>query len=423
MQDLKNHASPLNVDSAWRDLERKMQPRKKRRIIVFWFLMAGLAGAVWVTSQLATSGPLYTIAGTKEIKGNDHLPSAQTQSDTWNYQEETTGIKDKKGPVQNSRSAINAHVKARVRDVATVTEAAMIIKEDEEEVNSNLVAIQEEKEGLNFTIREELKDGATLLPLPTLLPGCEESEELTMPVVLFWTQPQKQGAVWWLIVQGGSGIQHFSYKDAIGETGLVDRVKAIEKPGSVYLGRLGLGRDIGKRYFVGMGLSGFFASEEHTGIVVDTVVGFRENVLISSYKDHDGNLIEAYGNVMTTTVRQTTKKRYPGLSSISLYLGLGKKWLVGKSLIQLEIAYQQRLLAGMWASGLNVDQSELDFAQQYRLKSSSWMADINYSIPVYRNVWMRAGCLFNQTALVAPASYTRHNTSLSAQLGFAWTLK
>ena len=35
-------------------------------------------------------------------------------------------------------------------------------------------------------------------------------------------------------------------------------------------------------------------------------------------------LLKEYGNVMTTTVRQTTKKRYPGISSLSVYLGLGK---------------------------------------------------------------------------------------------------
>ena len=50
------------------------------------------------------------------------------------------------------------------------------------------------------------------------------------------------------------------------------------------------------------------------------------------------------------------------------------------------------------------------------------MVDLNYSMPVYRNVWMRAGCLFNQTTLVSPAAYTRYNASLTAQLGLAWAL-
>lgn len=419
MQDLKNHTSPLDVDAAWRELERKMQPKKERRIIVFWFLIAGMAGAVLVGSLLTTSRPLYTVATTKEIKVNDKAARKQGQPETWNHKEETIGRKYSKGPAQSSRLENDARVKARVGgNVATVTDAEMMVKE-EKAVNSNLVKSQEAEEGRNFAERNELM----VEPLPTKLPGCKESDVLTMPGILFWTQPQKRDALMWLTAQGGSGVQYFSYKDGLGEAGLVERVKAIEKPGSIYQGRLGLGRDIGKRYFVSMGLSGLFASEEHTGRVVDTVVGFKENVLISSYKDHDGSVIEEYGNVKTTTVRQTTKKRYPGLSSLSLYLGLGKKWLVGKSLIQLEIAYQQRLLASLWGSGLNADQAEHDFAQQYRLKSSSWMADLNYSIPVYRNVWMQAGCLFNQTTLVVPASYTRHNVSLSPQLGLAWTLK
>lgn len=421
MQDLRHHKSPLDVDAAWRELERKMQPKKKRRIIIFWFLMAGLAGSVLVTAMLATSGPFYTIAGAKSVKGNDKSANTHPQPNTWAYKEEIIGIKGKEEQVPTYQPASNVQVRARVGDIATETDPVVMVKE-EEEMKGSFVANQEEKEGLAFRERNEFMGRTMLFPLPTLLSGCEEREAESMPAIRFWTQPQNEETVWWLMAQGGSGVQYFNYKDVLGETGRVDRVKAIENPGSIYQGRLGLGREIGKRFFMSAGFTGLFASEQHTGIVVDTVVGFKENVLVSSYKDHEGSVIEEYGVVKTTTIRQTTKKRYPGVGSISLFLGLGKRWPVGKSLISLEAAYQQRIWAGMVGSGLDAQQKEVDFTGLYRLQSSSWLVDLSCSIPVYKSIRVQAGCLFNQTVMAVPAAYTRYNTAFSGQLGLTWTL-
>ena len=421
MVDLRNHKSSLNVDVAWRELELKMQQKRKRRIILFWFLLVGLAGYVLVTAKLTTTRPLHTIAGTKGINGNDKVAYYTPQRKVLTDTKAILGTAGYELQMQTNRVASGAQLSVGEREVFTLTAPVAMVIEEENSIRSAVT--KEEMEDVAFMERDEFIGSTMLLPLPTLLPGCKENEAEEMPLVMVGTKTQNTEAVWWLMVQGGSGVQYFNYSGALGEAGLIDRVKAIEKPGIIYQGRLGLGRDIGKRYFVSAGLSGLSSSEEHTGILVDTVVGFKENVLISSYRDHDGSLIEEYGNVMTTTVRKTTKMRYPGFSTISLFLGLGKKWLVGKSLIQLEVAYQQRLLAGMRVSGINANQIELDFAQLYKLKSSSWIADLNYSLPVYRNVWMRAGCMLNQSTLVAPAFYTRHNTSLSAQLGLAWTLK
>ena len=49
MQELRNHASTLDVDMAWHELSQKMH-QKRRRIVLFWFVMAGLAGSVLVTT-------------------------------------------------------------------------------------------------------------------------------------------------------------------------------------------------------------------------------------------------------------------------------------------------------------------------------------------------------------------------------------
>ena len=420
MQELRNHASPLDVDMAWHELSQKMQQKKKRRIVLFWFVMAGLAGSVLVTTLLTTTKPLDAFTGTNGINDNGQVEYSMPYHKTLTEIKERPGLAENEVQQQTNWVARGKKMNLGEREVATITAPETMAIE--EEMSIKPAAIPAETEVTVYVERDEFKGGTKLLPLLTLVPGCMENEAEQMPLVLVYTQPQNAKTAWWLVAQGGSGVQYFNYRDVRGEAGIIDRVKDIEKPGSVYQGRLGIGHDIGKRYYLSAGLSGLFATEEHTGFVVDTVVGFKENVLISSYKNHDGNVIEEYGNVMTTTVRQTTKKRYPGVSSRSVYLGLGKKWLLGKGMIQLEAAYQQRLFTSMWAEGINSKQEEVDFTQQYKQKSSSWMVDLNYSMPVYRNVWMRAGCLFNQTTLVSPAAYTRYNASLTAQLGLAWAL-
>ena len=65
---------------------------------------------------------------------------------------------------------------------------------------------------------------------------------------------------------GGSGVQYFNYRDVRGEAGIIDRVKDIEKPGSVYQGRLGIGHDIGKRYYFSAGLSGLLLQKNIQGL-------------------------------------------------------------------------------------------------------------------------------------------------------------
>ncbi len=421
MQELRNHSSTLDVDMAWRELSQKMHQKKKRRIVLFWFVMAGLAGSVLLTTILTTSKPLDTIAGTKGINDNGQVQFSMPQRKTLTEIKERPGLADNEVQQQTNWVERGRQMSVGEVEVATVTTPVVSVIGEEKRIKP--AATPGETETTVYVEQDEFKGGTKLLPLPTLVPGWMENEAEQMPLVLVYTQPQNAKTAWWLVAQGGSGVQYFNYRDVRGEAGIIDRVKDIEKPGSVYQGRLGIGHDIGKRYYFSAGLSGLFATEEHTGFVVDTVVGFKENVLISSYKNHEGSVIEEYGDVMTTTVRQTTKKRYPGISSVSVYLGLGKKWHLGKGMIQLEAAYQQRLFTSMWAEGINTKQEEIDFTQQYRLKSSSWMVDFNYSIPVYQNVWMRAGCLFNQTTLVSPAAYTRYNTSLTAQLGMACALK
>lgn len=421
MQELRNHSSTLDVDMAWRELSQKMHQKKKRRIVLFWFVMAGLTGSVLVTILLTTTKPLSTIAGSRGINGNDKVEFSTPQRKTFTEIKKMPDSAGNEVHMQTNWVERGRQMSVGEVEVATVTTPeAMVI---EEEMSIKSAATMVETEDNDYVEHDEFKGGTILLPLPTLVPGWMENEAEQMPLVLVYTQPQNAKTAWWLVAQGGSGVQYFNYRDVRGEAGIIDRVKDIEKPGSIYQGRLGIVRDIGKRYYLSAGLSGLFATEEHTGFAVDTMVAFKENVLISSYKNHEGSVIEEYGDVMTTTVRQTTKKRYPGISSVSVYLGLGKKWLLGKGMIQLEAAYQHRLFSSMWAEGINTKQEEIDFTQQYRLKSSSWMVDFNYSIPVYQNVWMRAGCLFNQTTLVSPAAYIRYNTSLTAQLGLACALK
>ena len=221
---------------------------------------------------LTTTKPLDAFASTNGINDNGQVEYSMP------YHKTLTEIK--RGQVWQKTKCNNRPIKVErgkkmnlgEREVATIT--ALKHWQSKKKWASNRQQSRPKRKLLFMWNEMNSREGQTFAPAHVGA-GCMENEAEQMPLVLVYTQPQNAKTAWWLVAQGGSGVQYFNYRDVRG-LGLLIGSKTLRNPAAFIRGRLRIGHDIGKRYYLSVALSGLFATEEHTGFVVDTVVGFKE---------------------------------------------------------------------------------------------------------------------------------------------------
>ncbi|MBK7008247.1 MAG: hypothetical protein IPH36_06270 [Saprospiraceae bacterium] len=432
MTELRKHESPLNFDLEWDGIVQRMEQKRKRRIMPFWIVLAG------ITVCSVGAGFYYfdqAVDGKGEKAEEILLPQ---NSKVGEVEQATAGFENMKSGLLNSES--KARILTPRRELAAVKSSSVMgslnaagVKEMEvHQENEAVNAIEATAQEQAFEASKEKNEAETIngnnthlfiLPIKNMAAGRLYGPEIIMTLPIESTSIQPAQKRMWIFVQGGAGIQDFGYHQTAGETKLTEVLGQIEQPSPALLGRIGLGRELGHRYFVQLGLSGSKTYEQHSGSRMDTVKTIQENVLISSYRDHEGSLVEEYGNVESTVIKRTQMTRNPTLNQLGLYLGIGRYYALGKGLVRLEAGYTHKIWGKLDGKAIDEHQREVNMSQRYRLGSSNWSAGLGYSHALWQKLWLDLGCEYNRSSLLAPVGYSRVSQVLSGQVGLRWMLR
>lgn len=432
MTELRKHESPLNFDLEWDGIVQRMEQKRKRRIMPFWIVLTGIT-----ICSVGAGFHFFGQAADEKGEKAEKILLPQNSKDG-EVEQASAGFENIKSGLLNSESkpriltprrylaAVNSKptkgmlnsAKGETIEVHPENEAVNAIEAPAQEQ-----VIEASKEKNEAVATSGNNAHLLVLPIKTMASGRLYGPEIAMTLTIESNNKKPAQKRMWIFAQGGAGIQDFNYHQNAGETKLTDVLGQIERPSPALLGRIGLGRELGHRYFVQLGLSGSKTYEQHNGTRMDTVKSIKENVLISSYRDHEGSLIEEYGNVESTVIKRTQMTRNPALNQLGLYLGMGRYYQLGKGLVRIEAGYTHKIWGKLDGKAIDEHQREVNMSQRYSLGSSSWSAGLGYSHALWQKLWLDLGCEYNRSSLLSPIGYKRESQVLSGQLGLRWVLK
>jgi hypothetical protein len=445
MDQLKTHASPIDLFSEWGSLEKRMN-QKKRRKFLFWFLPMTLASAglfVWLyldhsdtkvspkkdiiivhskteTTKKEVDLPLKT---RKEITNQKPLPSvpptianhvsdlpsltylpdnAETEKPTLMYDTDDFSGKEKEElGIQKTQHIQGAHI--------SVSE--VIVAANEHEVTTEF-SYQPE------ITKNPLWESPTIADIKfAVITQLSDQISIKNPII-----PLKKELPFFLDVRMLAGQSVYQYQNIFGEDNriLTMRQKA-ERPLETYGANLLFGKELGKSFYITAGVTFLKSNERWSSSKSDTTTIFLENQVTGVYTNHEGVVTETTGNKTALQISQLHQTRYNHLTMIAPTITIGKNFTIYKTLWSLEgilvFPVYSRFFGEVWDD----HQKMTDIKNVYEVKNAvSYGGHLSYVFPVSGRLNIYGGYQYQFSRIHSFSGYFRNQHFHSLGLGMKY---
>jgi hypothetical protein len=444
MQELHNYSSPIDLPSEWDALDRRLNRRKRRKILVwFWPLILGLVALGYQYGSDTNSNDIQNIdhqKGNNETYNHDIVSSVRYEneaenkvyspakepsikSNTVHEAIDKTHIKSKKlssanNPNQRYNQQINQQIEstnAKYDDIKKDISLAklmpdQVVSEDKvytvlkpKEVEQDLKYIVS-IDSLQTKVWDQIKshDGQqTISPSDYVIPVLRKSKPFFLDFRCLVGKP----------------MYDFSAEKLDIENIVTERSKN-EKSLESLSGHLSFGKELGYQFYTSVGFSYQRIHDRWQSARLDTQAISIENQVLEAYTNHQGNASQVLGTkegraiIKTTQTRFNTTEIFSGTWAIGRYFNIKKmRWnLEAHIYIPFDILYRGQA-ADPYGNLVALDQiyeSRTDI--QYGMHTS-------YLYPVSGNLAIYGGYDYHFSKLKSPLGFQRAQHLHSLSLG------
>jgi hypothetical protein len=442
IEQLQTYSSPIDLPLAWDALDRRMNRKKRRKILVwFWPLFLGLMATgyhymsdthskdiqdvdVQKGVNLAHQNVIASsVPYLKEVGNKEHSPATEPSKISHALNEAThqTHTKTKISSSSNKQNQrynqpINQRIESRnaknnglKKDITTaVLKPDHIVNEDKVHAALNPNEVE-----------QDLKDIVTVDALQTkaLHQIMSHVDQITISPAEYAIPVLHKSKPFFLDFRCMVGKPMYDFN---AETVDMENIVAVrnknEKSLESFSGHLSFGKEIGYQFYTSVGLSYQRIHDQWQSVRLDTQAISIENQVLEAYTNHQGNASQVLGTkegraiIKTTQTRFNTTEIFSGSWAIGRYFNISKmRWNVEAHIyVPFEIKYRGQV-ADQYGNLVALDQiyeSKADI--QYGIHTS-------YLYPVSGNLAIYGGFDYNFSKLKSHLGYfrTQHLHSLS----------
>lgn len=445
MDQLKTHASPIDLFSEWESLEKRMN-QKKRRKFLFWFLPVTLASVglfVWLyldhsdasvspkkdiivahsatettkkevdlpsksNSEITNQKPFPSVPPTKtnhlsDLPSLTYLPDiAETEKPTLIYDtSDFSGKEREESEIQKTQHIQGAHI--------SVSEVIMVA--NEHEVTTEF-SYQPEITKKPFWESPEIPDTKF-----AVITGLSDQISIKNPII-----PLKKGLPFFLDVRMLAGQSVYQYQNISGEDNriLTMRQKA-ERPLETYGANLLFGKELGKSFYLSAGVTFLRSNERWSSSKSDTTTIFLENQVTGVYTNHEGVVTETTGNKTALQISQLHQTRYNHSMMIAPTVTVGKNFTIYKTLWSLEGILAFPVYSRFFGKVWDDHQKMTDIKNVYEVKNAvSYGGHLSYVFPVSGHLNIYGGYQYQFSRIHSFSGYYRNQHFHSLGLGMKY---
>ncbi|MCZ2100101.1 MAG: hypothetical protein LC107_01020 [Chitinophagales bacterium] len=436
LQELKTYASPLDIPTEWDALEKRMDKKKKRRFIIWWFPLLVGVGMVGYWALTANSKHLHADMQVvhEADKSEENHPSALTFdaadkdnatlgisiidhdisassiiiSDIVNnpgHPEQKVAVTSMIKPVKageninltNSENTINI----QDNTINSLTENNQKNRWKEEEVileNQTKPTDKVNTEGYNLT---------ELLAMKELQPFDVSHEFSSLEESI---QPLRKPLTWFTDVRMMAGVHHYRYQNVAQEANHVMAMrKASERPLETYGALWTLGKNLGRDFYMSAGLILYRSNDKWQRSKRDTISVIIEGQVIEEYTNHAGVIETTNGNKAAIKVSDLVQTRYNHTTTVAPMIAIGKRLHVFKMRWSMEANVALPLstthVGQVWDDRQNI----VNMAQTYTPKNYlQYGFNLSYIYPISANWHIYGGYQYQFSRLQSTSGYFRN---------------
>lgn len=445
MDQLKTHASPIDLFSEWESLEKRMN-QKKRKKFLFWFLPVTLASAglfVWFyldhsdTSVSPKKDVIIVHSKTETTKKEVDLPS-KTRKEITN-QKPLPSIPPAKTnhlsevPSLTYLSNISETEKPTLMydtDDFSGKEKQELTTQKTQHIQGAYISVSEVIVAANeHEVTPEFSDQPEITKKPlwespeivdtkfAVITGLSDQISIGNPII-----PLKKELPFFLDVRMLAGQSVYQYQNISGEDNrILSMRQSAERPLETYGANLLFGKELGKSFYISAGVTFLRSNEKWTSSKSDTTTIFLENQVTGVYTNHEGVVTETTGNKTALQISQLHQTRYNHLTMIAPTVTIGKNFTIYKTLWSLEGILAFPVYSRFFGEVWDDHQKMTDIKNVYEVKNAvSYGGCLSYVFPVSGRLNIYGGYQYQFSRIHSFSGYFRNQHFHSLGLGMKY---